>query len=85
MSARSVPPTSELFPLPDFPARHPTILNVNRLKWAARNRATNGAADAFFESRGGELLVHEPTFLRWFLGLDGRNKPRSTRRGRRRA
>jgi hypothetical protein len=35
-----------------------------------------------FESCSGELVVHEPGFLAWYLGLEGRAKPRSTRRKR---
>lgn len=83
MNPRPLPTPAELFPLADLPARHPNFLTASRVKWAARNRASNGAADAFFESRGGELLVHEPTFLRWFLGLQGRSKPRARSKRRR--
>jgi hypothetical protein len=79
----TVPPTSELFPQDQFIGRHPTILFKSRVQWAVRNRHKNGLADAVFESRGGELLIHEPTFLRWFLGLTSRAKPRAQRRKRR--
>jgi hypothetical protein len=84
MTTRAIPPTSELFPATDFVARHPSILTLNRVKWAARNRAINGASSAFYDTRGGELLVHEPEFLRWFLRLDGRSKPRASARRRQR-
>lgn len=32
-----------------------------------------------YESKSGQLLVHEPEFLRWYLGLTGRSKPRAFR------
>jgi hypothetical protein len=78
---RDLPPTSELFTGPQLSQRHPTLLPQNRLKWAARNRVKNGlsAAGAVFESPVGELLFHEPTTLRWLLGLTGRGKPRRSR------
>jgi hypothetical protein len=60
-------------------------LTDSRVQWAVRNRYTNGLAEAVFESKGGELLIHEPAFLRWFLGLEGRAKPRATRRRKSRA
>jgi len=76
----TVPPTSELFPLRPLVERHPTILTTARVQWALRNRYKNGLADAVYESKAGERLIHEPTFLRWFLGLGGRAKPRAPRR-----
>ncbi|MGO8977217.1 MAG: hypothetical protein ACLQNV_27295 [Steroidobacteraceae bacterium] len=81
----TVPPTSELFPQAALVERHPTILFRARVQWALRNRFKNGLADAgaVFESKGGEVLIHEPAFLRWFLGLSGRSKPRAPRRKRR--
>jgi hypothetical protein len=79
----TVPPTSELFAQAPLVERHPTILSKARLQWAIRNRHKNGLAEAVFESRGGEVLIHEPAFLRWFLGLTGRAKPRAARRKRR--
>lgn len=81
----SVPPTSELFPQDQLVQRHPTILFKSRVQWAIRNRHKNGLADAVFESKGGEILVHEPAFLHWFLGLGGRAKPRAPRRHQREA
>jgi hypothetical protein len=81
----TVPPTSELFSQGPLVERHPTILSKSRLQWAIRNRHKNGLAEAVFESRGGEVLIHEPTFLRWFLGLAGRAKPRAARRKRRKS
>lgn len=85
MHIDSVPPTNELFPQHQLVERHPTILFKSRVQWAVRNRHKNGLEEAVFESKGGELLVHEPAFLRWFLGLEGRAKPRSARRRRRSA
>jgi hypothetical protein len=86
MSATEIvlPPTSELFTQRQLAERHSHLLNHNRIIWAVRNRAGNGlkAAGAVFESPCGEHLIHEPAFLRWFLGLTSRNKPRSTRRPR---
>jgi hypothetical protein len=81
----TVPPTSELFPQDEFVERHPTLMNKWRVQWAVRHRHKNGLADAdaVFESKGGEVLIHEPAFLRWFLGLSGRAKPRAARRKRR--
>lgn len=68
-------------------ARHPHLLNESRLKWALRNRSDNGldAAGSIFETRSGELLIHEPIFLAWWLGLAGRRKPRASTRTARRA
>lgn len=81
MSAQSLPPTSELFPLRQLVLRHPHLLNQSRLEWATRHRKKNGlnAAGAVFESPCGELLIHEPAFLSWFLGLSSRAKPRRLR------
>lgn len=85
MNTEQLPPTTELFDCRALADRHPTILTTNRLRWIARNRSKNGAASAFFDSRSGELLIHEPQFLRWYLQLDGRHKPRASaaRRSRR--
>jgi hypothetical protein len=78
----TLPPTNELFTRRPLVERHPTLLNDNRVAWALRHRHTNGlnAAGAVFDSPCGELLIHEPAFLRWFLGLAGRTKPRAARR-----
>jgi hypothetical protein len=78
------PPTSELFTQRQLAERHAHLLNLNRIVWAVRKRAENGleTAGAVFASPCGEWLIHEPTFLRWFLGLTSRNKPRATRRSR---
>ena len=77
-----LPPTSELFTSRQLAQRHPHLLSGHRLAWATRHRATNGlnAAAAIFESPCGELLIHEPKFLAWFLGLSSRAKPRRLRR-----
>ena len=85
MNAREIPLTSELFFQHAFVERHPNILSGARVTWALRNRHKNGLADAVFESRSGELLIHEPAFLRWFLGLSGRAKPRASRKKRKSA
>ena len=77
---KTIPPTNELFSQEAFVKRHPTIMFPARVQWAVRQRKKNGLADAVYESKGGELLIHEPAFLRWFLGLQGRAKPRSTRK-----
>ena len=62
-------------------AKHPHLLSLNRIAWAPRYRAVNGLSDAVYDSPCGELLIHEPSFLAWFLGLRGRAKPRVRRRG----
>ena len=80
----SLPPTTELVTKAQLVARHPHLLSVNRVTWALRCRAANGLSAAVFESPCGELLIHEPAFLAWFLGLVGRAKPRAGRRGGRR-
>lgn len=76
------PPTSELFPARQLVARHAHLLNEHRVAWALRQRRCNGLAKtgAVYESPCGELLIHEPAFLSWFLGLSGRAKPRRLRR-----
>ena len=85
VNASPIPPTSELFRLTDFAKRHQPLLSDNRVRWAVRNRTTNGlqAAGAVFEDPYGVTLIHEPAFLAWFLGLKGRAKPRAPRRLRR--
>ena len=80
----SVPPMTELVTKTQLDAKHPHLLSVNRLAWALRRRAVNGLSDAVFDSPCGELLIHEPSFLAWFLGLSGRARPRAGRRGGRR-
>ena len=80
---RSVPPTTELVTKAQLIARHSHLLSANRVAWALRRRPVNGLSDAVFESPCGELLIHEPSFLAWFLGLSGRGKPRAGRTGRR--
>jgi hypothetical protein len=77
----SVPPTTELVTKAQLIARHPHLLSVNRVTWALRCRAVNGLSAAVFESPWGQLLIHEPAFLAWFLGLSGPAKPRTGRRG----
>jgi hypothetical protein len=81
MSAESLPPTSELFTRRQLSGRHTHLLNDHRVSWALRNRRKNGlsTARAVFESPCGELLIHEPAFLAWFLGLSSRAKPRRLR------
>ena len=77
----SVPPTTELVTKAQLVAKHPHLLSVNRVTWALRCRAVNGLSAAVFDSPCGELLIHEPAFIAWFLGLSGRAKPRVARRG----
>lgn len=76
-----LPPPTEVFSRRYFAKRHPDILSEHRVAWAVRHRHTNGlmSAGAVFESPCGELLIHEPSFLRWFYGLTSRNKPRRAR------
>jgi hypothetical protein len=76
-----LPPASELFALKPLSKRHPDLAPENRVRWAARNRHRNGLAScgAVFESPCGALIFHEPTFLRWLLGLSGKKKPRASR------
>ena len=45
---------------------------MNRVTWALRRRAVNGLTAAVFDSPRGELLIHKPSFLPWFLALSGR-------------
>ena len=75
----SLPPTTELVTKAQLVARHSHLLSVNRVTWALRCRAENGLSAAVFDSPCGELLIHEPAFLAWFLGLSGRAKPRAGR------
>jgi hypothetical protein len=79
----TVPPTSELFNRPQLVERHPNLFTPARVEWALRRRETNGLKGIVFESRSGELVIHEPGFLAWYLGLTGRAKPRAARRKRR--
>ena len=81
----TLPPTTELFSKTQLIERHAHLLSASRVAWAVRNRRKNGlsAAGGVFDSPCGELLIHEPAFLRWFLGLAGRQRPRSLRRQRR--
>lgn len=74
-----LPPTSELFSKEALVERHPNLLTHPRVQWALRNRAKNGLSSVVYESKSGRLLVHEPEFLRWYLGLTGRSKPRASR------
>jgi hypothetical protein len=78
-----IPRTSELFSKEALAERHPNLLTHARIQWALRNRATNGLSSIVYESKSGQLLVHEPAFLRWYLGLTGRSKPRASRVARR--
>jgi uncharacterized membrane protein len=80
----ALPSMTELVTKAQLVARHPHLLSVNRVTWALRYRAANGLAAAVFDSPCGELLIHEPSFLAWFLGLSGRAKPRVGRRAGRR-
>ena len=81
VDAHTLPPLSELFTSRQLSERHPHLLNAHRVAWALRNRKKNGltTAGAIFDSPCGELLIREPTFLAWFLGLSNRAKPRRLR------
>jgi hypothetical protein len=80
-----IPPTSELFSKEALAERHPNLLTHSRVQWALRNRARNGLSSVVYKSKSGQLLVHEPEFLRWYLGLTRRSKPRAPRTQRRAA
>jgi len=47
------------------------------VQWALRNRASNGLASAVYEARNGALLIHEPTFINWFLEPKGHHELRA--------
>jgi hypothetical protein len=83
VSPIDIPPTSELFSKEALVERHPNLLTYPRVQWALRNRARNGLSSVVYESKSGQLLIHEPAFLRWYLGLTGRSKPRASRVRRR--
>jgi hypothetical protein len=68
-------PTSELFSKEALVGRRPKLLTYPRAQWALRNRVRNGLSPAAYESKSGQLLVREPEFLRWYIGLTGRSKP----------
>ena len=78
---QDIPPPTEIFTAVEISKRHPGLLPRNRVQWAGRNRDKNGLSEsgAVFESPCGELLFHEPTLIRWVLGLTGRRKPRAPR------
>jgi hypothetical protein len=78
VTQQEIPPTSELFSKEALVERHPNLLTCPRIQWALRNRARNGLSSVVYESKSGRLLVHEPEFLRWYLGLQGRSKPRAS-------
>lgn len=81
MSARAVPPTSELFSKAALSARHPELFPPSRIAWACRNRERNGFDAAVFDGPCG-LLIWEVEAIRWLLGLTGKAKPRAPRRKR---
>ena len=76
---RDIPPTTELFNKWQLLERHPNLLSYARIEWALRRRDVNGLRNSVYESRSGELVIHEPGFLAWYLRLDGKSKPRSLR------
>ncbi len=82
--ANDLPPTSELFEVAAFSARHGQLTPLNRVIWAVRRRHKNGlaAVGGTFESPLGIVLIHEPTFIRWLLGLAGKSAPRKPRAAR---
>jgi hypothetical protein len=82
MTTYILPPVAELFNRHQLVERHPNLFTEGRLQWAFRHRESNGLKGIVFKSRSGEMVAHEPRLLVWYLGLDGRAKPR--RAGRRR-
>ena len=84
MSPTQTPSPSELFPAARFAERHPHLLSANRVAWAVRHRRRNGLADCggTFESPLNQVLICEPAFLAWLVGLAGRKKPRASHRRR---
>jgi hypothetical protein len=82
LSNLNLPPTAELFSIQQLVERHPNLLSEQRLRWAVRHRTQNGLVDsgAVYQSQTGGLLIREPTFLAWWLGLAGRKRPRAARR-----
>lgn len=82
MSKSRIPPTEEIVNRQELVRRHPTILTEASVQWALRKRATNGLASAVYEARSGALLIHEPTFINWFLEPKGRREPRTQQRER---
>jgi hypothetical protein len=77
----ATPPAHECFAPKAFAERHPTVLNLNRVVWAIRNRRANGLLECggVFESPMSQIFVHEPKFLQWLFGLSGRAKSRKLR------
>lgn len=61
----------------------PMVGRTHLSTWISNDtKAVNGLSAAVFDSPCGELLIHEPSFLAWLLGLSGRATPRATRRER---
>ena len=78
LRSSSVPPTSELCSKQELVKRHPHLLTLSRVQWALRNRLSNGLESVVYKCKSGRLVVHEPEFMRWYLGLTGLSKPRAT-------
>jgi hypothetical protein len=85
MTTIAIPPTTELFSLRQIVERHPHLFTHWRVEHALRKRNSNGLKPSVFETRSGELLLHEPGFLSWYLGLSGHAKPHAARRKKRAA
>lgn len=66
-----LPPTSELFSKEALVGRHPNLLTCPRVQWALRNRARNSLASVVYESKSGQLLVHEAGIPPLVSGIDG--------------
>jgi hypothetical protein len=79
MSKSRIPPTEEIVSRQELVRRHPTILTKASVQWALRKRATNGLWRAVYEARNGALLIHEPTFINWFLEPKGHHELRARR------
>jgi hypothetical protein len=82
MSKLPIPPTKEIVSHQELVRRHPTILTKASVQWALRKRGTNGLGSAVYEARSGALLVHEPTFIHWFLKSKGHCALRAQQRER---
>jgi hypothetical protein len=79
----SAPLTDQLFSIEELVSRNHHVLKATSVRWAARNRFENGAEEAFYKTRSGQLLVDERAFVHWYLNLESRNRPRASSRRRR--
>lgn len=64
---------AEFFLLKAFTDRHPQhVASLGALRWHCARRDENGmaACGAVIETATGRLLIHEPSFFRWYFGID---------------